>query len=327
MMNKAEIGYHASHEQFSPSALIELVKQAEEAGFTCINSSDHFHPWSERQGESGFTFAWLGAALQATNLPFGSVCAPGQRYHPAIVAQAIATLGEMFPGRYTVSLGSGEAVNESITGTPWPEKSVRNQRLKSCVEVIRQLLAGQVVTHHGLIHVENARLYTLPSVTPLLFGAAVSSETAGWMGNWVDGLITVSQPVEKLAEVIKAFRDGGGIGKPIYLKVQLSYAATEDEALYGAYDQWRTNVLPSNLLSDLHKMDHFSSAANFIKPDDLRSMVNISADPARHIDWIQEYQSLGFDRIFLHNVNLGQQFFIQEFGEKVLPRLGAPLPV
>lgn len=322
MMNKTEIGYHASQEQFSPSLLIELVKQAEQAGFTCINSSDHFHPWSEEQGESGFTFAWLGAALQATHLPFGSVCAPGERYHPAIVAQATATLAEMFPGRYTIFLGSGEAVNESITGAQWPGKPVRNERLKSCVEVIRQLLAGQTVTHHGLIHVENARLYTLPTVMPPLFGAAVTAETAGWMGSWVDGLITVSQSSGKLREVIKAFREGGGIGKPIYLKVQLSYAATEEEALLGAYEQWRTNVLPSNLLSDLQRVDHFSSAANFIKPDDLRNMVNISADPTRHTDWIKEYQQLGFDKIFLHNVNRGQEFFIQEFGEKVLPMLG-----
>lgn len=321
MDKKGEIGYHASHEQFSPSALMQLVRQAEQAGFTCINSSDHFHPWSEEQGQSGFTFAWLGAALQATNLTFGSVCAPGQRYHPAIIAQAIATLSEMFPGRYSISLGSGEAVNESITGGQWPEKPVRNQRLKSCVEIIRQLLTGQIVTHHGLVHIENARLYTLPAVAPLLLGAAVTAETAGWMGSWVDGLITVSRPIEQLAEVIKAFRQGGGAGKPIYLKVQLSYAATEEEALSGAYDQWRTNVLPSNLLSDLQKVDHFSSAASFVKPEDLKGMVNISADPIRHIKWIKEYQSLGFDKIFLHNVNRQQHFFIHEFGEKVLPTL------
>jgi coenzyme F420-dependent glucose-6-phosphate dehydrogenase len=321
-MNKScEIGYHASHEQFSPSALIALVKQAEAAGFTCINCSDHFHPWSEEQGQSGFSFAWLGAAMQATTLPFGSVCAPGQRYHPAIVAQAIATLNEMFPGRYSIALGSGEAINESITGAKWPEKAERNLRLKSCVEVIRQLLAGQMVNHHGLIHVENAKLYTLPLSAPLLLGAAVTPETAGWMGSWVDGIVTVSKPVEQISEVIRAFREGGGEGKPIYLKVQLSYAATEEEALNGAYDQWRTNILPSNLLSDLQKVDHFSSAASFTKPEDLRDMVNISADPSRHISWIKEYQSLGIDKIFLHNVNRGQQFFIQEFGEKVLPFL------
>jgi coenzyme F420-dependent glucose-6-phosphate dehydrogenase len=320
MNSNCEIGYHASHEQYSPSVFTEHVKLAEQAGFKAINSSDHFHPWSENQGHSGYSFAWLGAAMQATSIPFGSVCAPGQRYHPAIVAQAIATLGEMFPDRYWISLGSGEAINESITGEKWPSKADRNIRLKECFTVIRQLLAGETVNFHGLIHVENAKIYSLPTVIPKLFGAAVSVETAGWMGSFVDGLITVSKPIEELHKVVEAFRAGGGEGKPIYLKTQLSFARTEEEALEGAFHQWKTNILPSNLLSDLHKVSHFTAAASFTKPADLKDMVNISADPQQHINWIKEYQSLGFDRIILHNVNRDQEYFIQEFGEKVLPQ-------
>src|SRR5687767_7871992 len=145
------IAYHASHEQFSPRELLRFAKLAERAGFEAIHSSDHFHPWSESQGQSGFAFAWLGAAMQATNLPFSAVCAPGQRYHPAIVAQAIATLCEMFPGRFHINLASGEALNESITGDKWLIKEERNARLKECADVIRQLLAGETVTHHGRI--------------------------------------------------------------------------------------------------------------------------------------------------------------------------------
>lgn len=298
-----------------------MVKQAESAGFTAINSSDHFHPWSEEQGNSGFAFAWLGAAMQTTNVPYALVCSPGQRYHPAIVAQAVATLAEMFPNRFCISFGSGEAINESITGEKWPSKSERNQRLKESVEIIRKLLTGEMVTNHGLVHVENAKLYTLPSTIPLLLGAAVTAETAEWMGNWVDGMITVSRPVEELKKVVDAFKRGGGQGKPIYLKVQLSYSKTEEDALNGAYDQWRTNILPSNLLSDLQKVSHFSAAATFIKPEDLRKMVHISADPIQHVNWIKDYLALGFDKIFLHNVNREQEFFIKEFGEKVLPLL------
>src|SRR5688572_26360512 len=127
--NAVEIFYHASHEQFPPSELLQLAKMAELAGFDGVHSSDHFHPWSERQGQSGFSFSWIAAAMQATHLPFSMVCAPGQRYHPAIVAQAIATLAEMFPGRFSVELGSGEALNESITGDVWPQKEERNARL------------------------------------------------------------------------------------------------------------------------------------------------------------------------------------------------------
>lgn len=318
---KAEIGYHASHEQFSPSKLLELVLMAEQAGFTTVNSSDHFHPWSEFQGQSGFSFAWLGAAMQATSIPFGVVCAPGQRYHPAIVAQAAATLSEMFPRRFWISLGSGEAINECITGEKWPEKPERNMRLLECNDIIRRLLAGETVNHYGRVTVENAKLYTLPKHIPLFMGAAVTADTAEWMGGWADGLITVSRPYEELKKVIQAFQKGGGAGKPIFLKLQLSYARTEEEALKGAYEQWHTNILPSNLLSDLKQVRHFKQAASFVRPDDLRDMVHISSNLQQHAEFIQQYLPLGLEKIFLHNVNVNQETFIRDFGRKVLPLL------
>ena len=124
----AVLSYHASHEQFSPSDLLSYVKLAENAGFQGCHTSDHFHPWSEHQGQSGYAFSWLGAAMEATKLPFSIITAPGQRYHPAIIAQAIGTLLQMYPERLAVSLGSGEALNECITGEPWPEKTIRNKR-------------------------------------------------------------------------------------------------------------------------------------------------------------------------------------------------------
>ena len=120
-------------------------------------SSDHFSPWSARQGQSGFGWSFLGAALATTSLPFGAVNAPGQRYHPAIIAQAVATLGAMFPGRFWVALGSGEASNEHITGQGWPRKELRDARLRECVDVIRALLAGEEVSHDGLVTVDRAR--------------------------------------------------------------------------------------------------------------------------------------------------------------------------
>jgi G6PDH family F420-dependent oxidoreductase len=192
--------------------------------------------WSERQGESGFAWSWLGAALQATSLSLGCVNAPGQRYHPAIIAQATATLAEMYPGRYWVALGSGEASNEHITGEPWPDKAARNARLRECVEIIRALHRGEVVDPHGLVTVDRARLWTLPAQPPNLIAAAVSAETAGWAGEWADGLVTIDQPREALERVLGAFREGGGEGKPVFLQVHLSWAASEQEALDIAYD-------------------------------------------------------------------------------------------
>ncbi|MCW3112279.1 MAG: F420-dependent oxidoreductase, family [Segetibacter sp.] len=314
------IGYQASHEQFAPSELVRLAVMAEQAGFQAINSSDHFHPWSERQGQSGYSFAWLGAAMQATKMPFGVVCSPGQRNHPAIVAQAAATLSEMFPGRFHVSLGSGEALNERITGEIWPIKSERNARLLESADVIRELFTGKMVTHHGRVTVECARLYTLPKELPLLYGAAVTEETAEWVGSWADGLTTIHKPLAELEQTVKAFRRGGGEGKPMIVKVQLSYARDEQAAIDGAYDQWRTNIFQGTVLGDLHKVEQFDALGEFVTIDKLKEMVNISSDPKVHADLIRSYIDLGFDTVILHNVNRDQETFIGDFGEKVLPQ-------
>ena len=317
------VGYHASHEQLAPSALLRCVVAAEAAGFQAAMCSDHFAPWSSRQGHSGFAWSWLGAALQATSLGFGVVNAPGQRYHPAIVAQAAATLSELFPERFWLALGSGEASNEHITGDRWPPKAERRARLGEAVEVIRALLAGETVTHHGLVRVDRARLWTLPERPPMLVGAAISPETAAWAGGWADGLVTLNQPHERLRAVIDAFRAGGGEGRPLFLQVHLSWAADEDEALAVAHDQWSTNVFDTSLAMELELPEQFEAAARFVTPDDIRSAVLVSADLGRHTAWLAEYAELGFDRIYLHEVGQGshQQPFIDAFGSKVIPAL------
>src|SRR4051812_12849148 len=140
------IGYHFSHEQYPPSELLRYSRMAQEAGFGAGMCSDHFHPWSEA-GQSGFAWSWLGAALEATNFSFGVVCAPGQRYHPALIAQATATLAEMYPGRFWCAFGSGQNLNEHITGSGWPDKATRQARLQESVEIVRALWAGETVNH------------------------------------------------------------------------------------------------------------------------------------------------------------------------------------
>jgi len=315
------IGFHASHEQISPSRLLAAVGQAEKAGFTRAMCSDHFTPWSERQGESGFAWSWLGAALQATELPFGLVNAPGQRYHPAIVAQAAATLAEMFPKRFWVAVGSGEFANEHITGDPWPNKAQRNARLKECVDIMRALFAGEVVDHDGLVRVDRARLWTLPESPPPLIAAAVSAETAGWVGGWADGLITIAQPTDVLRKVVEAFREGGGEDKRLALQVHVSWAPSEDEALQIAHEQWRTNVFSPPLAWDLATVEEFDEAARHVRPEDMRDAVLISSEPGRHVDWLAGLAELGFDEIYLHHVGQEQREFIEVFGEQVLPKL------
>jgi probable non-F420 flavinoid oxidoreductase len=318
------IGYHASHEQLPPDVLLRNVQAAEAAGFGAAMCSDHFQPWSERQGQSGFTWSWLGAALESTSLSFGTVNAPGHRYHPAIVAQAAATLAVMYPGRFWLALGSGEALNETIVGGHWRAKDQRNARLRESVDVIRALLAGETVTHRGLVTVEDARLWTRPDEPPLLFGAAITEATARWLGGWADGLITVAAEPDALRKVVDAFREGGGEGKPMYLQVALSFDRTDEAARDAARDQWRSAGLGSLVLGDLRSPAAFDAAAEALPPENIERSVRVSADPARHAAWLATDLELGFERLFLHNVARdAQDHFIEVFARDVLPQLRA----
>ena len=308
------ICFHASHEQFSPSRLLKLAISAQEAGFEAIHSSDHFHPWSKRQGESGFSFAWLGAAMQATSIPFSVVCAPGQRYHPAIVAQAIATLAEMFPSRFDVELGTGEALNESIVAEPWPSKDDRCQRLEESVSVIRRLLNGEEVTHKGMVNVQQARLYTLPTISPLIYGAAISDESCAWVGSWADGLLTTADGVESAAKKIEIFRQNGGYNKPFNIQLCFSYATTMAEAEAGAYDQWRTNLIAPKKLANVSTTEQFDELAETITIEDVTEAVKPITTIADLLQWIAPYRELGASRIILHNIHPNQEHFIAEYG-------------
>lgn len=283
--------------------------------------SDHLAPWGERQGHSGHAWSWLGAALQATRLPLGVVTAPGQRYHPAVIAQAIATLAEMFPGRFWAALGSGEALNEHVTGDRWPAKADRDARLLECVEVIRALLRGEEVTHDGLVRVDRARVWSLPETPPALIGAAVSEETAGRVGTWADGLITVARPADELRPVVDAFREAGGGDKPVLLQAHIAWAEDEATALAIAHEQWRTNVFGSGLTWDLELPSQFDDAARYVRPEDVCGPVMVSADPGRHVEWLHELQELRPDAIYLHHVGTEQERFIDVFGERVLPEV------
>src|SRR5215207_1597885 len=174
----ATIGYHASHEQHPPSRLLADAQHAVAAGFGAVSSSDHLSPWSASQGESGFAWSWLGAAMATIDdVPFGVVNAPGQRYHPVVIAQAIATLGEMFPGRLSVAMASGEASNEHVTGDRWLPKPARHERLLECVEATRALLRGEEVSVDGHVRIDRARIWTLPAEPPALYGASLCEET------------------------------------------------------------------------------------------------------------------------------------------------------
>lgn len=321
------IGYHASHEQFAPSALVDYVRRAEAAGFECAKSSDHFQPWSERQGQSGFAWSWLGAAMQATSLPFGIISAPGYRYHPAVLAQAAATIGEMFPGRLWLSLGSGEAINEAITGEYWPDKAERNARLRECVDVTRALFAGETVTHRGRVTLVETRLWSRPREPVPIYGAAVTTDTARFAGEWADGLLTTagSKP-EDVRNVIDAFYQGGGEGKPVVLQMALCWAETKAKAEEHAQHQWSSASIGGDAMWDLRRPRDFDTVSQKVTVDEMREVIPISESVDQHVAWIGALIELGVSELHLHQVGRNQEAFIDAFGTRVLPQLRAWAP-
>jgi G6PDH family F420-dependent oxidoreductase len=212
-------------------------------------------------------------------------------------------------------------MNEHVTGDPWPSKELRQQRLEECVDIIRRLHRGGEVTHHGLVTVEQARIWDAPEPPPPLIAPAISVETARRAAGWADGLVTVNQPPEKLKHMLAAYRDNGGQGKAI-LQVHLSWATREEDAVAVALDQWRTNTFAPPVPWDLPTAAHFDGVSNHIGEEQVRKSVNISASLDRHAEWLAGYIGLGFDELYLHFVGQDQAAFIDEFGAGVLPHLG-----
>ncbi|GGF66325.1 LLM class F420-dependent oxidoreductase [Paracoccus acridae] len=316
----ARIGYHASHEQYDPRTLCDLARRAEAAGFGAIKCSDHIQPWSPRQGHSGHAWTWLGAAMATTTVPFGNIAAPGYRYHPAVMAQAAATLAQMFPGRFWVALGTGEALNEAMTGMVWPDKPERNARLRECFDVMHALLRGETVTHRGRVTAIEARLWSLPDAPPPLFGAAATEDTARWLGGWAEGLLTLGGDPANVARVIAAFREGGGEGKPVHVQHTISWAETEDRAMADALDQWAPVAIGGEINWDIRRPSDFDLLGRFVGPEHIGRSVRVSADPGLHRADLQAIADLGVDTIFVHNVGRDQQAFIDMAARELLGR-------
>ena len=321
---KTLVGFHASHELFSPRELIAHVRRAESAGFEAAMCSDHFHPWTPEQGESGYSFAWLGAAMQATSLSLGTICCPFVRYYPPIVAQAAATLAQMFPERFWLAVGTGQALNEHITGRDWPPKPERQALLRESADILRALWAGETVTHRGKITVLDAKLYSRPDQPPLLFGAAITPETARWVGSWADGLLTVNTGADQLRKVVDAFREGGGAGKPMFLQAMVGYDPDERTAWERAWKNWPIAVLDQGEAQNLPTPERMAAATAGASVDDIKGKLRVSADLQQHVEWLQADIDLGFDRIFLYTISGNPERFIDAFGEQVLPRLNRP---
>ena len=314
-------GFHCSHELHPPSALLTQAAAAEEAGFEALSCSDRFQPWIPAQGNAGHSWSWLGGVLERTRFPVGSIASPGQRQHPALVAQAIATLAQMHPGRTWFALGSGEAVNESITGDAWLPKPERHERLRACVDVIGRLLAGETVTvDRAGVRVRRAKLFTLPPTPVPLIGAALSPEAAEWCASWADGLITVRSTPEHMESIVRAYRRQGGRGA-VMLQAQHGWARTDAEALRLALAQWPIAVLEPDELLDLSTPEELEEACRRATPDAVAERIRISADPSEHRRWMTEYAEADFDAVYVFPIGAPPLEFISSYRSDVLPRL------
>ncbi|RYY02323.1 MAG: LLM class flavin-dependent oxidoreductase [Gammaproteobacteria bacterium] len=253
-----------------------------------------------------YAFSWLDSAMEATSFPFSVITAPGQRYHPAIVAQALGTLLRMYPERLAISLGSGEALNERITGESWPEKPIRNKRLRECAGVIKRLLAGEEVSSAGLVKINRAKLYTRPAVTPPIMCAALTQNTAAWAGTWADGLLTSYKTLEELESIVSAFRESGGGDKPIHVKLTFSYARDENFAKSEAHDQWRFHCIEDSRLSEIDSVIGFDRASEDITMKQVLSSMPVSNATSYFVSLIHDINQIGVNRIILHNVGRNQ---------------------
>ncbi|HLV03092.1 TIGR03557 family F420-dependent LLM class oxidoreductase [uncultured Georgenia sp.] len=326
------IGYAAALEQFHPTEVLEIATLAEAHGFSGVMAADHFQPWTPTQGQASFVWNVLAALGERTRGDIGpGVTAPTFRYHPAVVAQASATLAAMYPGRHWLGLGSGEALNEHVVGAYWPEAPERINRMFEALDIIRKLftasLAGRDAKHTGTYYrLESTRLWTMPEQPPPIFVATGGPVTARRAGKHADGLITVGAPVEKVAGLLDKFAAGAReAGKdaaslPKIIQLHLSWAPTDEEAVANAVEQWPNGAMRFPK-ADIRSPFDFAAMARLVRPEDFAGRMVISADPDVHRAAIQRYADLGFDRIYLHNVGRNQRDWVEVFGRDVLPKV------
>lgn len=327
-----QIGYAAMLEQFHPTEAVDLSEYAESKGFSGVMAADHFQPWVPQQGQSPFVWNVLAAIGERTKGDMGpGVTAPSFRWHPAMVAQASATLAAMYPGRHWLGLGSGEALNEHILGQYWPEAPERINRMFEAIEIIRKLfnsgLHQKDVKHSGeFFKLESTRLWTMPEVAPEILVATAGPVTAKRAGKTVDGLITVGAPLEKIEMLFGKFEEGRKeAGKanekaPKVLQLHLSWAPTDEEALTNAMVEWPNGGMKFPK-GDIRSPFELEQMAKLVRPEDFDGRMVISSDPDVHRASIQKFADLGFDRIYLHNVGRNQREWIDVFGRDVLPKL------
>jgi G6PDH family F420-dependent oxidoreductase len=311
-----KFGYKLMTEEHGPKALVDNAILAESAGFDFVSISDHFHPWLESQGHAPFAWSVLGAIAHATGtigITTGLTC-PIIRYHPAIVAQAAATIALLSDNRFTLAVGAGERLNEHVTGARWPSIPERHAMLAEAIEIFRLLWQPGVHTHSGThFVVDHAQLYDLPDQPiPIVLGVS-GPHSVALATECADGIMAT----EANPELVTSFKKDG----PRYAEVPLAYAPSEGEGLELARERFRFMAFDWSVNSELPTVAGFEAATKHLKPDDLADAIGAGPDPAVHLDKIRKYVDAGFDHIVLTGIGPDQAGFIRFVEEKLLPDL------
>jgi G6PDH family F420-dependent oxidoreductase len=316
-----EIGYKLSSEEFGPAELVRFATRAEAAGFEFALVSDHFHPWTDRQGQSPFVWTVAGAVAQATKrLRLGTaVTCPTIRVHPAIVAQAAATTAALMKGRFFLGVGTGENLNEHVVGRGWPSAEVRLEMLEEAIQVIRLLWEGGTKSWHGRHYtVEDARLYTLPDEPPPLMVAASRPNAAELAARAGDAMINT----EVDEDLIGRFQGAGGDDHPCYVEETVCWAKDERQARKTAHEVWALSALGGPLFTELALPSHFEAAFEPITEDKVAEAVVCGPDAQRHVEKIRKAEEAGYTHVCVHQVGPQQERFLEFYEREVFPALG-----
>jgi G6PDH family F420-dependent oxidoreductase len=317
-------GYTLSSEEFAPKDLVEQACQAEDAGFEFVTVSDHYHPWTESQGQSPFAWTTIGGVAARTGmLRIGTgVTCPIIRYHPTIVAQAAATAASLSDGRFFLGVGTGEWLNEHVTGGVWPAIDVRRQMLEEAVEVIRRLWTGETIDHRGRHYtVENARIFTVPPGDIPVIVAASGPDSAKAAAAYADGLWSTAPN----AEIVDAYRQEGGRG-PVYGQVTVCVASDEEQARKTALHVWPNAGIPGQLSQDLPTWSHFQQVSQLVTADKVAERIACGPDPDRIADVTRRYIEAGFDHIHFHQVGQDQRSFLELWRNELASILATARP-
>ena len=315
---RVEIGYTLSSEERQPEELVRLAKLAEDIGFTYALMSDHYHPWTDKQGSAPFAWAVLGAIAASTRtLRVGTgVTCPIMRIHPAIIAQAAATVGCLLPGRFFLGVGSGESLNEHIVGQGWPPPDMRQDMLEEAVDILRTLHGGGEQSHYGkFFQVHDARVYNLPSQRVPIYVAAAGKKAAELAARIGDGLIC-SAPLKEAAD---AFNAAGGASKPRYAQMTVCWAKTEDEGVRTAHEFWPNAGLRGQFKNELPRTAHLEEAAGLVTPEMIKREVVCGPDPQKHLEELTKFVNAGFDHVYIHQVGPDQEGFMRFCEREILP--------